>query len=228
MQKWLLKLRLLFFRKPKFRTWAILEDKKFEVIRAVEQISLDFPIAVWDYISAALFTSPEKISDIYWKDVVDAFIKIHSVTVPDKVLPLISKQSEKKNDKDPWDYSGRLWFFYSSIIAAAFGWNDEKISDLPVDDALAYIQEILTERQLEREFKWSMAEVAYRYDKFTKKSSLSPLHRPYWMLVEFGKKEDVKKIKIPKSLLPMGTIIKIDDETKEVEPSRNNENLLAS
>jgi len=157
---------------------------------------------------------------VYWKDALEAFAYIHSVTVPDKTLPLISKQAESKNQKDTWDYSGRLWFFYSSIIASAFGWSTKQIASLSVREALAYVQEILTDKQLEREFAWSTTEVAYSYDKQTKKSKFVSLSRPYWMLPDIDEKKG-KVVRIPKSLLPVGTIITIDERKNEIEKAKS-------
>lgn len=220
MQKWLLKIGTPLFRKSKFKIWARLEDIKFDALKAVEQNSVEFPTLIGEYVSTALPVHPDNYEKVYWKDHIQAFVHIHDVTVPSKNLPLVSKPTEEKNQKDEWDYPNRLWFFYSSIIATAFGWSDKRIASLPSDDALAYIQEILTEKQLEREFVWSSAEVAYSYNSRTKQSKFNSLSRPYWMRPDFNKKEPVKTVKIPKAMLPMGLIVKLN-ETKETEPSRD-------
>jgi len=229
MQTWLLRLGKLLFHKPRFRKWAELEDKKYSVIKAAEQGDDSLYLSVYDYISAALTIHPKDYSKIFWRDVIDVFTGIHNVTAPDKNLPIIKKQYDKKSQSDAWDYDGRLWFFYSQIIARTFGWSVKEIASLPVDDALAYVQEILTDDQLDREFLWSTSELAYKQDSITKQTIPIKLSRPYWMLPEFGVKEK-KLIKIPVNLLPMGLVIKSKDkdETQETEPPRDNENLLAS
>lgn len=215
MQTWLLKIGVYFFRKPRFRLWSLLEDKKYSAIKAVEQNSPDFPLLLWEYISTALVTSPKQ-DKVFWKDAVYAFLKIHSVTVPDTNLPLVTKHNLQKERKDPWDYSGRLFYFYSNLIASAYGWTVKTISYLPVEAALAYIQEIMTEKQLEEEFVHQHSQTSYTYDKMSKKSKLVSLPRPYWMLPDDKPKK--KAPAIPKSLLPVGMVIDLQNETKKAEP----------
>jgi len=214
LQTWLLRIGVCLLKKPRFRKWAELEDKKYDVIKAVEQVAPNLPDILYAYLSSALRVRPKDYNSVYWKDIMYAFSMIHRVTVPEVSLPLVSRHSEKKNEKDPWDYSGRLWFFYSNIIASAYGWTVEQIAELPVNTALAYLQEILTEQQLEREFVWSTSEIAYPYNKQTKKSKFSPLHRPYWMLPDMDVKKKVPAI--PKSLLPVGNVVKIDVKAQKI------------
>lgn len=215
MQTWLLRLGVYLLRKPNFKKWTILEDKKYDVIKAVEKATLDLPRLLLEYISTALILHPKRYDKVFWKDTLAAFVKIHSVTVPDTNLPLISKHSETKESKDPWDYSGRLWFFYSDILARAYGWSAKQIASLRTEDALAYIQEIMTNEYLERDFQHSLSEMAYSYDKLSKKSKLVPLPKPYWMLPDV--KEKKKAPAIPKSLIPVGNVINLIDETKKIK-----------
>jgi len=208
MQTFLLKLAVYLFRKVTFKHWCLLEDKKYSCLQAVEDSSPDFPDLLADYLSTALYFKID-FSKISWEDTIFAFYKIHGVTSDIKKIPITSYKSEKKDKKDIWDYSGRLWYFYSNIIASAYGWSEKRIAKLDVSDALAYVQEILTERQLEKEFYWSTSEVAYVYDKATKKSKFSPMSRPYWMLPNPENKEKPKTASIPKSLLPVGNVINL-------------------
>jgi hypothetical protein len=91
----------------------------------------------------------------------------------------------------------------------------KQISNLPVDDALAYIQEILTDRQLEKEFTHSLSETSYPYNKNTKQSKYVPLKRPYWMQPDFKNVEKKKVAPIPKSLLPVGNVVRMSERTNE-------------
>lgn len=225
MHKWLLKIGEKLLRKPKFKVWCLLEEIKFEIVRAVEQSQEDFASLIYQYVSAALSIHPKDYSKVYWKDVIDAFLEIHSVTVPSKNLPLVSRPSERKSQKDAWDYPGRLFYFYSNTIAAAYGWTEKEISNLSVDSGLSYIQEILTDEQLNREFIWSTTEIAYSYNKNTKESRLNKLSRPYWMMPDIHKVEKQKVPPIPKALLPVGHVVRlgeITNEAQETQPPRNN------
>jgi len=206
LQTWLLRLGTIFFRRPKFRRWAVLEDRKYDAIKAVEQGAPDFPLFVFGYISTALTICPKKFNKVYWQDALKAFLKIHSVTAPDASLPLVSLNSDKRSERDAWDYSGRLWYFYANIFASAYGWSEKQIAGLSVDAALSYMQEILTAEQFEKEFQHRLAETSYSYDKATKKSKYIPLPKPYWMV---AKKKDVPKvISIRADMLPVGVIEK--------------------
>lgn len=208
---WLLKLQIYLLRKPRFRLWATLENLKHDVLTAVEDSEINLPNLIFSYLSTAVFI-PVNFEKIYWKDVIESFYKVHGVTSTIRKIPITFNQSESKGDKDPWDYSNRLWPLYMHIIAKAYGWSDTKIAKLSVDNALAYIQEILTDKQLEKEFVWTMAEVAYVYDKSSKKSKFQPLTRPYWMITQ---KPNKKAPAVPKSLLPVGNIVRISNEIKE-------------
>lgn len=210
LQKWLLKIQFYFLSKPKFRKWTELEDKKYDFIQAIEDSKPELPEILFSYLSIALFV-PVNFLKIPWQDVFEAFYKVHSLSSTVRDIPITSKQNKEKLEKDVWDYSGRLWYLYSNIIASAYGWTEKQIAKLSVDDALAYLQEILTEKQLMKEFAWSSSEIAYPYDDRTKKSKFQPLTRPYWMAKE---KEVRQAPPIPKSLLPVGNWIKLDEKEK--------------
>lgn len=77
-------------------------------------------------------------------------------------------------------------------------------SELDPDDGVALLQEILTDDQLEKEWQWSLSEIAYPYNPDTKKSEFKNLPRPVWMQKEIRK--PVKQIKIPASMLPVGIV----------------------
>jgi len=210
LQKWLLKIQIYLLRKPKFKKWTELEDKKYEVLKAVEDSILNLPEVLYGYLSTAL-RFKVNYSKIYWKDTIESFYKIHGVTSTIRKIPITSNQSKSKEDKDHWDYSGRLYYLYANIIASAYGWTEDQISNLDIDSALAYLQEILTDKQLEKEFIWMTSEVAYPFDKATKKSKFHPLSRPYWMVKE---KAIRKAPPIPKSLLPVGNVVRLNEKTK--------------
>lgn len=215
---WLLKLEVYLFRKPRFKDWCRLEDRKYKLIRAAEKTNEEFPQSVHDYVSAALIF-PINLSRVFWKDEIKAFYRLHSVSSPDIDLPLLNRNQNKKDNLDPWSYSGRIWFLYSNIIAKAYGWSEKQIANLRVEDALAYIQEILTDEQLEREFVHSLSELSYEYQKETKKSKYRPLQRPYWMQPDITKVEEKKMPKVPKHLIPVGLIEnKNEEETKKIRP----------
>lgn len=206
-------------RRPnlKFRGWVELEEKKEKVIRAVEEGSPEFAQKLILLLSTALHLKSEIFLQVPWWDCIRAFNIVINKNAPRNQIPLIVKSDEKQNSKpDAWDYAGRAWQLYSHLLAKTYGWTLEYIAELDTDDALAKIQEILTSEQLDREFLWSMSEVAYPYDAQTKTNRFKALPRPYWMM---QKAEPPKRIKIPKAIMPVGNIdySGIDEETKPKE-----------
>jgi hypothetical protein len=73
-----------------------------------------------------------------------------------------------------------------------------------------FVQEILIDDQMRREWEYSLSQVAYKYDK-RGKGELVPLKRPGWMLASGGP----PKSKILKKLLPVGNIIDLSGFSDE-------------
>ncbi len=120
-----------------------------------------------------------------------------------------------KNEKPiPWDYDGRNYYFYVHLLAKKYGWTKEYIDGMEVSDVFSFIQEALTDEQLEREFVYSLSEVAYPYNKSTKKNEYRPLERPSWMWI---KAPQIKKIKIPKAFMPQGVVQDVGGMAKYLE-----------
>ena len=155
---------------------------------------------VYSYLSTAIDISKNKLEHkSSWQYSVKLFLSSLSNPV-DPSLPLMKDSTGQTKPVD-WNYPNRTWPYYSHILAGAYGWTLDYIADLNVNDALAHIQEVLTTEHLDREFERSLSEVAYRYDKSTKKSIYVPMDRPYWMRV---KRKEIKKTKMKRSLLPVG------------------------
>lgn len=187
----------------KFRAWIELEEQKEKLNKAAEEGNLEFSTLLVSFLSAALNIEPEPIDKLFWGDCLLLFLEVLRKNRPRIPLPIIVEFHKEKIKENEWDYDGRLWHLYSHLLAKTYGWSLEYIAELDVDEALAKIQEILTDEQLEREFLWSMSEVAYPYDALTKTSKFNPLPRPFWMK---PKVQTPKKTKILKSLMPMGMV----------------------
>jgi hypothetical protein len=205
----------------KFKEWIELEEKKEQVIRAVEEVKEDFPPIIIDFLSTALSLDKGKLQEMFWVEVLNLFSEVSLSLMPSKSIPILMPHKEK-HERDIWDYDGRSWHFYSHLLASTYGWNLEYISGLSVEDALSQIQEILTQQQLDREFTWGMSEASVIYDSKTKTSKPNPLPRPYWMKeVRLTSESDlpIKKFKIGKEYLPVGIIdySSVSDEFKPKE-----------
>lgn len=157
------------------------------------------------YLSTAFRVSSRWYDHADWTKVVAAFYQALSQS-PIIKLPITSPTNEHSKSDEAWSYDGRMWHLYSHMLAKTYGWTLEYISQLRVSDALATIQEIITDDQLEREFYYGLSEVAYVYDKNSKTSKFKPLPRPSWMRPRV-QPEKIKKFKIPASMIPMGNVI---------------------
>ena len=187
---------------PTFKKWIELETYKEKIHEAVETGDAMFPKYILAYISTAYDVSIRWYEKADWVRLIIAFSFIAS-SCPKIELPLVTATHEK-HDPEDWTYDGRTWHYYSHIISKAYGWTLEYISQLQVVDALAKIQEILTDDQLDREFQYSLSEIAYVYDKAAKVGKLKPLNRPAWMRKKI---QPIKKFMIPASLMPVGVVM---------------------
>lgn len=183
-----------------FKQWVILENKKEKIFRAVE--TEEFPDKVLDFLSTALNVNSKWFEDARWDKIILAFYA-SLARYPSVSLPLTIPSNEQFKE-DAWTYDGRTWHLYSHLLAKEYGWSLEYISQLQVDEALAKIQEIMTDIQLEREFYYGLSEIAYPYNPQTKKSHFKPLHRPHWMR---EKVQPVPRFKIPKEYMPQGMVM---------------------
>lgn len=214
---------MLHHYKPRFRRWIELEELKDKIIRAVGENSSEFPKHLVDFLSTALpFSS--LFNRLPWIYPMKAFVFLLKATSLDLDIP-IAKGSGGNQRKDNWDYEGRTWHLYSHILADAYGWTLEYIANLPVLEALSKVQEILTEKQLDKEFDWMQSEVAYRYDKASKKSYLQKLNRPAWMRPHM---ETIQRKKMPRYLIPVGAVnydaIKEELRPREIEKTSEAKN----
>lgn len=189
-------------KEPRLKKWVELEYYKDKIIKAANG-EQDFPKYLLSYLSVAFSVNYKWFEFADWTRIVRAFYLIISKS-PKVSLPITTPSHEERKEED-WSYDGRIWYLYSHMLAKAYGWTLEYISCLQVEDALARIQEILVDEQLEQEFYYSISETAYSYDARSKKSRFVPLPRPSWMRPKV-EPEKIKKIIIPASMLPFGVI----------------------
>lgn len=185
----------------KFRQWIICEDLKNKILEAAGDST--FPDKVMDYLSAVFESDRSKIEKMPWQNTIKLFY--HALASSPKVdIPIIKDAPKEGKDVD-WNYDGRNLNYYCHILAGSYGWSLEYIYDLEPGQAMALIQEVLTEDFLTQEFYYSLSEVAYPYNSSTKKSHYKPMSRPYWMKPESA--EMPKKVKIRRDFLPVGRIV---------------------
>jgi hypothetical protein len=212
----IIRIKIKFFN-PRFRKWIELQEQKENISRAVDEKRVEFPKLIYEFLSTALNIDERIFHKMEWKDVIIFYSQVSKKIIPQFSIPLIQSKTEKL-DPPLWDYKGRAWFAYSHILESAYGWTNEYVEKLPVFDAMAKIQEILLERQMEKEFLWSMSENSAIYDAKAQTSKPNPLPRPEWMKSNEKAELPVKKIRMKKSMLPVGNV-SMDSVSKEMMPT---------
>lgn len=200
----------MFLHKQKplgFRKWIDLENHKKSIAEAVE--GSDFPKEVIAYLSTAF--GDRHWEKKFWKTPVSSLMDGFQKFNPDTSLPLLNTPKKKK--EADWEYPGRTWYYFSHLLADAYGWTLEYIAEMDVNEALGHIQEILTKEYLEQSFQHSLSEVSYIYNKNTKKSDYKPLPTPYWMLPA---PKPIKRFRMKRSMLPVGLVIDASGMAEQV------------
>ena len=186
---------------PKFGRFLRLEYIKDKIVKAAKRKEKEFPELLISYVSAAFPIPKFILSRLRWDILLLLFSIYSQKAVPKVIIPLLTSKDTTEGKKDSWDYDGRAYSMYVHMIAKTYGWNEKYINKMNIDNALALVQEILTDQQLDREFLWSMSEKSYIYNYQTKSGKANPLPRPDFM---GNVLEEVKKIQIPKSMMPAG------------------------
>lgn len=202
--------------KLEFRKWLTLEQNKKTICEAVERN--DFADAVFAYLSTASFVPVSKYEVTEWQKIIVMLLSEFKENQPNNNLPLLKSPPDDKSKLNEWDYPGRNWYYWSHLISKTYSWSLEYIAALDVNDALAFVQEILTDEQLEKEFMYGLSEIAYPYNSQSKKSTFKPLPRPYWM------KPAIPKMKVQKfrrEHLPVGNVQDISGMPLEYNPLRD-------
>lgn len=194
-----------------FKTWVELEEVSSSLREAIAARNID-EIAnnLCSYVAIA---GLEDVDNTVWTNVALKFYETWTETIPTRPFPILLKiksTQHTQRQEDAWNYRGRSWYAWAHMIASCYGYSLEYIAEMDFEDAIGLIQEILIAAQLDKEWQWSMSELAYSYDRITKTSKYNPLERPAWMKIVKEIKEP-KKMKIPKEMLPVGNVVSMRD-----------------
>jgi hypothetical protein len=188
----------LKFERKLLRDWLSLDKIRETILEAAEHRNYsEVSVGVENYVSAAACAEWKVTS---WFEAIENFEKAVLTNLPTHEFALL--RIKIKNEKLPWEYEGRTWYYWLHIFSSSYGWDENRISHLDIDTAIGLLQEILISEQLDHEWQWGLTEIAYPYNETTKKSHFRPLPRPDWM-----KKIMPKVTKIRKDFLPLGVII---------------------
>jgi hypothetical protein len=135
-----------------------------------------------------------------------AYVALCQLNRPKVQYPMFKFAPDNKRD-DPWEYPNRWVLSWINLVASAYHWSRAEIFELDVDEFYGYVQEILVDQQLAREFQYSLSEMAFPYDEAAKARIFKPLKRPVWMQMS----SEPKKQRIPKQFLPIGLVVGTSD-----------------
>jgi hypothetical protein len=191
-------------KRARLKCWLELEDIKRDMKSAVERKDMvSLTECFYRYLSTAFTFSREDFDKAYWREVALTYASIELMNVPRKRFPI--QKSRQKDTNNAWEYDGRSWYLWLHTFSKVYGWSLEEISNLDIETGIGLMEEILVNEQLEKEFQWSMTELAYPYNQNTKKSEFHPMKRPDWM--EGLREVKIKKVFIKQSMLPVGNVI---------------------
>jgi hypothetical protein len=145
---------------------------------------------------------------VAWNEVIEVFSIVSQINSPQLDFPILV-ESKKRQEKLPWEYKGRDWYFWLNLFATSYGWDSDTVSILDIDTAIGLYQELQIDSQLDREWWWGLSEISYPYNSSTKKSEFKALERPDWMKPIA---QAPKKVKIHKDMMPLGNVINLDEE----------------
>jgi len=148
--------------------------------------------------------------DCNWAEFFSAFILLVSLNRIPSHIKALTARDHRRSRPPPWDHPDRTYVLWIHLIATNYGWSREEIENLWPEEAAAFVQEILIDEQTKREWEYFLSPIAHPTDK-RGKDMFKPLPRPLWM--QEGAR--VKKMKIPRKLLPSGRIIDLSGVTPE-------------
>jgi len=198
--------------KPKVRRltlkgWTTLDDLRKELEEHAK--AQEFVQAAALVRKIIQLSTGKKPRNKFWLDDALLFIEILSVNSPKKDFPILTSKQQGK--PLPWEYSGRMWYFWLNTLAKKYGWSEVEIAKMDIDDCIGLYQEIVADEQYEREWQNSLSEVAYAYNKSTKTSKLVELPKPDWMRPAPKKAQPVKTVSMPARAVPMGVVLALDE-----------------
>jgi len=135
-----------------------------------------------------------------------AFVALRLLNTWAWELPFMTGQIDPEHKPPPYEYKDRTWAWWVHKLASRYGWSRDQVFDLWPEEAACYLQEIFVSEFDEADERRSLSELAYKYDKASKKSRYIPLSRPAWM----AGREPPKERRVRRDHIPVGNIIDLD------------------
>ncbi len=169
--------------------------------------------ALFEYLTVCMNGLTRKdFNSSPWYEVVSAYQVILSLNrIPGaENFSMLKSPNISTGKTIAWDHDDREVILWIHTLASAYNWSRTEIENMWPEEAVGFIQEILVDQQFEREFFYSLSEIAYPYDKATKRSRYIPMNRPAWMVIGGGRKDQ----RVLKDSLPVGNVIYPEGEER--------------
>jgi hypothetical protein len=191
----------------KLRAWLKLDAVREKLVDAIDAKNIDgVATSLCSFVSIA--SNVSDVSQLPWYEVANAFLSVENENKLNYQFALL-RTSKKHVDNPAWEYEGRQWYWWNNILSTKYSWTPEYIAEMDIDDATGLLQEILVDEQMQREWQWSLTEIAYPYNENTKKSNFKPLDRPEWMMNILPESmPKIQTMKIRKDMFPVGIVKK--------------------
>lgn len=195
---------------------GIVEERTSEAIEKGD--NAEIADCLYEYLALAIPDLKRKVFESApWLEIIYAVTVVQQTNrIPNADRYAILNADGGRSKPPPYSYLGRNKNYYHHILARAYGWSIDEIDQLWPEDAVALIMEILVDEFHEQEFIYSLSEVAYEYDKATKKSRYQPMKKPLWMIqgIKTSKERRQKSLltRLRVDSLPVGHIIKSDEK----------------
>lgn len=186
-----------------------LERNLHDLSQAVkERNSGGVVVALHTYLREAS-GEPLNFEEAPWQEIINAFFATRAMNSLPEDLPMLKYPFRgKENSAVPWDHPQRPFIIWIHVIANNYGWSLTEIESLWPEDAATYVQEIVTDEQLRKEWEHMLSPVTHSHDK-NGKDLFTPLMRPNWM------SSRPRLTLIPKEVLPQGVVVNISGVEKE-------------
>lgn len=157
-----------------------------------------------------------------WYEVFHAYTQVESLNkLPDEYnFAIISFTSESKSRIVPWDNPLRTIIIWIHLIAKTYGWSRAEIEEMWPEEAIAFVQEIMADEHHEHAFSHSLSQMAYEYNKTTKKSHYRPMAKPAWMI---GQDAETLITALKGDWIPVGEVVYPKDVDETLVPKRNDD-----
>lgn len=162
------------------------------------------------YVALATGLDIKAIETSGISEVMFAFTMLMRLNQAQDDLPFMQIKRRGRREEYEYDYPHRALADWVARLANHYAWTSKYILEqLTPEEAICYMQEMLLQDYEDKEFIYRLSEVAYTYDKGSKKARLVPFPKPSWMA------KKLPTVRIPKSIAakwyPQGNVIEAGD-----------------